>query len=523
MSSAQETPATKPEAEQPSTVQEAPVAEPAKAPENGAVPPATSEGQETSAPAQIVETSTATETAEVTPAPSVTVVLSAPKTTEELIAARALKRVARKTAVREKAEGHKKAGDILFDSKNYKAAYQQYIEAIQLWGSNIEYYISLATAYRKLTWYEEAAHAATRALTLDPKNAEARYIRGVARLEQRLLKPAKIDFETVLEHNPSHLLARAALTEVNHFIATSTHLGTHELGPDPVEEAVKDVDFGFPHYDFEALEVDELSDSSDCNHVGNGVQCRFYNHEGCARGTACVFSHAPDEKSVRDELGKNVCIYHLLDSCKFGATKCIYSHSKDALPKRGWWTSPEQIAKVKSVMEVAEKNNREQRQLENERWRAHLKAMKASGKPPKSAGVKGHSKKPKAEKQSKEATETDGEAAGATDGEPPKSAGLEKEKRRTHKKKDSTGKPARGRPRAKSAAKKKTNGAGPKSPTAAASNAEGSGSAAGANAAQSVTSDAASKASETPAFTDYQPIAPPPVDVAPQDSATLPY
>lgn len=44
-----------------------------------------------------------------TPAPSVSVVLSPPKTTEELIAARALKRIARKTAVREKAEGYKRA------------------------------------------------------------------------------------------------------------------------------------------------------------------------------------------------------------------------------------------------------------------------------------------------------------------------------------------------------------------------------------------------------------------------------
>jgi len=44
-----------------------------------------------------------------TPAPSVNVVISPPKSTEELIAARALKRAARKTAVREKAEGHKRA------------------------------------------------------------------------------------------------------------------------------------------------------------------------------------------------------------------------------------------------------------------------------------------------------------------------------------------------------------------------------------------------------------------------------
>lgn len=39
--------------------------------------------------------------------------------------------------------------------------------------------------------YEEAAHSATRALTLDPKSSEARYLRGVARLEQKLLNAAK--------------------------------------------------------------------------------------------------------------------------------------------------------------------------------------------------------------------------------------------------------------------------------------------------------------------------------------------
>ena len=111
-----------------------------------------------------------------------------------------------------------------------------------------------------------------------------------------------IDFETVLEHNPNHFLARAALTEVTHFIASSAHLGSHDLGPNPIDEMVKTVDFGFPHYDGDALEIASVSDSSDCNHVGNGVQCRFYNRDGCGRGSGCVFSHAPDEKSVRDEL-----------------------------------------------------------------------------------------------------------------------------------------------------------------------------------------------------------------------------
>ena len=222
----------------------------------------------------------------------------------------------------------------------------------------------------------------------------------------------------MLEHEPTHLRARAALVEVKQFIASSSHLGTHDLGASPVEESTQVLDFSFPRYDYEALEIASVSDSSDCQHVGNGVPCRFYNHQGCARGTACTFSHAPDEKSVRDELlvilifldasftdrqcrGRNVCIYHLLDSCKFGASKCIYSHSKEALPKRGWWTSPEKVAKVKAVLEVAEKKAREQRHLENERWKAHIKAVKGSEKTPKSAGL-GPKKAPKKKDGTKE-------------------------------------------------------------------------------------------------------------------------
>ncbi|KAF9033616.1 hypothetical protein BJ165DRAFT_1357201 [Panaeolus papilionaceus] len=313
-------------------------------------------------------------------------VVSKPKTIEALIAERTAKRVQKKVAEQQLAEGHRRAGDVLLESRNYKAAVAQYQEALNLCRNNVKYYLCLATAYRKLTWYvyEEAAHNATQALILDPKNTEARYIRGVARLEQRLLNPAKLDFEVVLQHDPTHFLARAALTEVSAFIAASTQLGNHQLEPNPVDELTKDVDFGFPHLDYEPLEIASVSDSSDCNHVGNGVPCRFYNHDGCARGNLCTFSHAPDEKSVRDELGRNVCIYHLLDSCKFGPGRCVYSHSKLALPKRGWWTSPEKIAKVKAVMEVTEKKAKEARHNEAEQWKAYIKSVKAQ-RPPKSA------------------------------------------------------------------------------------------------------------------------------------------
>ena len=44
------------------------------------------------------------------------------------------------------------------------------------------------------------------------------------------------------------------------------------------------------------------SDSEDYKHNGNGIPCRFYNHDGCRAGASCKFKHAPDRRSVRDDL-----------------------------------------------------------------------------------------------------------------------------------------------------------------------------------------------------------------------------
>lgn len=87
--------------------------------------------------------------------------------------------------------------------------------------------------------------------------------------------------------------------------------------------------------------------------------------------------------------------------CKFGASKCIYSHSKAALPqsKSGWWTSEEKIAKVKAVIELAEKNAREQRALEKERWKEYMRARKAAG------GGKSKSQQQQKAKETTEGTE----------------------------------------------------------------------------------------------------------------------
>ncbi|KAJ2914216.1 hypothetical protein MD484_g6210, partial [Candolleomyces efflorescens] len=82
----------------------------------------------------------------------------------------------------------------------------------------------------------------------------------------------------------------------------------------------------------------------------NGVACRFYNHGGCSRGEECTFSHSPDEKSVRDELGKNVCLHFLLGDCKFGDLNCIYSHDDRYLPPPAWWKQPEAVDRARTLV-----------------------------------------------------------------------------------------------------------------------------------------------------------------------------
>jgi hypothetical protein len=68
------------------------------------------------------------------------------------------------------------------------------------------------------------------------------------------------------------------------------------------EDDYADSDDESPELDEPKLELESVSDSSDWNHEGNGIPCRFYNHDGCLRGANCRFSHAPDHKSVRDRL-----------------------------------------------------------------------------------------------------------------------------------------------------------------------------------------------------------------------------
>lgn len=68
--------------------------------------------------------------------------------------------------------------------------------------------------------------------------------------------------------------------------------------------------------------------------------------------------------------GQNVCLHFLLDDCRFGAEKCIYSHSRADLPPNGWWDDPHQKDIVRKHVRSALRksgNNRARRNGANGR------------------------------------------------------------------------------------------------------------------------------------------------------------
>lgn len=101
-----------------------------------------------------------------------------------------------------------------------------------------------------------------------------------------------------------------------------------------------------------------LSDVSNCQaNNSNSVHqnsepkrpCFSYNHGHCVYGPKCRGSHEKDGKSERDKNQKNVCVFFLLDRCKYGSA-CFYLHDASALP-HDWWNDPVLVAEAKAFFD----------------------------------------------------------------------------------------------------------------------------------------------------------------------------
>ncbi|KAJ7144968.1 hypothetical protein C8R43DRAFT_829481, partial [Mycena crocata] len=230
-------------------------------------------------------------------------------------------------------------GNDLFRQEKYAEAAAMYNAAVETNGSHPIYMSNLAATYLKLKDYEMAEKAASLALIHDTRMIKARFRRGLARKESNQLIAAQRDFETILREDPNCAEAKTelvAVQRIREFYGGSeagTGSTTNYEYPAPSHPPLPVL----PMWHLAESDSEDSSGSEsdeDVDHVGNGIPCKHHNRkpDGCAKGASCVYSHAEDARSMQDTRGRNVCLYFILGSCKFG-DRCLYSHSKEYLPE----------------------------------------------------------------------------------------------------------------------------------------------------------------------------------------------
>ncbi|KAA1476433.1 hypothetical protein DENSPDRAFT_511432 [Dentipellis sp. KUC8613] len=256
--------------------------------------------------------------------------------TAQLLAERKQARAARAQVRRQRAEAHKVEGNKKFQEGRYEEAMECYHDAIVVNGPQPHILSNIAATYLKMGDYRRAEGTACYALMHDPLFIKARYRRAIARKGLKKYEKAISDLVWILQQDPSLTEAKNELNALRALCTT---------GPLRL-----DYEANAASQDLEKVEIDYESDSSDCRHEGYGVPCHAYNHAGCSKGRDCLYSHAVDHNSVRDDLGKNVCLYYLTDiPCKF-KDECEYSHCRDYLPAGRWWDDEDKAYRVGTMI-----------------------------------------------------------------------------------------------------------------------------------------------------------------------------
>ncbi|KAJ3990545.1 hypothetical protein F5890DRAFT_23735 [Lentinula detonsa] len=268
-----------------------------------------------------------------------------PRPREAEVKARALRRKKVNERKKEAAEKLKEKGNKFFKVGNYKQAVDLYNKACKTYKPLPLYMSNLAAALIKLERWDDAEMAADHATLVDPTLLKGYFRRGVARRHCGKYQGAIRDFERCLEMDPNcaNFKTEIAATKKERD-AENRYKKSYDDGDSDVDsdyEAKLVFDLGRDFAPERTLHVlDCPSDSEEYQHRGKGknvkLPCRYYNHDGCRFGKVCRYKHAPDDSSIRDELGRNVCLHFLIDRCKFG-DRCWYAHENLYLPSNGWW------------------------------------------------------------------------------------------------------------------------------------------------------------------------------------------
>ncbi|KAI1786100.1 TPR-like protein [Ganoderma leucocontextum] len=270
----------------------------------------------------------------------------APRPRDAEVAVRAEARAKVREDKRKRADELKNEGNDLFRQEEWAEAAEKYRAAALLGGPQPVYLSNLAACLLKLDLWDLADSAGTRALIHDPKHVKALYRRAHARRKLDRLKAAlAADLEwllTIDRLNTPALQEKLAVSELLDLI------GSIDWPEDASVRSQRGQDV--------VMEIEDESDSKDFAHPGTGIACRYYNTSdtGCRNGKTCRFRHAPDSKSVRDELGRNVCVYWLLGHCRFAAVgNCVYAHDATYLPERGWWNDTARLERMRAEFDAA--------------------------------------------------------------------------------------------------------------------------------------------------------------------------
>ncbi|KAJ7206292.1 hypothetical protein GGX14DRAFT_643293 [Mycena pura] len=242
------------------------------------------------------------------------------------------------------AEQHYEKGVGFFGEEKYEDAVVALQDACTTFKTLPKYANKMVDAYMKLEMFDETVNLTSFLVALEPKDSfEARLIRATAFMKTEEYDSAAGDLQRCKKDKPDDVRVDAA-----------------------IEELRKVWDVPFDKWDMAAaawpdfspctanFHLDCPSDTEDSKHHSSLRPCRYYNQGKCAYGAKCRNSHAADARSIRDNLGRNVCLFYLMDRCKFASTpgECWYSHSKAHLPAAGWWNNPSYTESYRRLYDV---------------------------------------------------------------------------------------------------------------------------------------------------------------------------
>ncbi|KAF7302086.1 hypothetical protein MIND_00775300 [Mycena indigotica] len=243
------------------------------------------------------------------------------------------------------AEKHYDKATGLFNDGKYEAALKSLQDACVTFKTLPKYVLKMASTFMKLERYEQAIDMATFHIAIDrnQNNISARFLRATAFIREHQYAEAAVDLILCKRSRPEALEVTDAIEQLHQL---------WDVDKDYFERNPEYANANAVHTIMATCtanyDLDCESDTEDSRHIGNGKPCKNYNKGApCTSGSKCNFRHAVDDRSVRDQLGRNVCLNFLLHECS--KPKCPYAHFKANLPINGWWNKSEYVAYYQSV------------------------------------------------------------------------------------------------------------------------------------------------------------------------------